>query len=85
MPPLETCKGTRDAIALYSHWIQGLMNVPNVEDPDYDDFEREASGILKSAVGAYSSRPAECEMEISGDSDCFECARCAFDESTDPS
>jgi hypothetical protein len=79
IPPVEACKPNRKKIEIASDWIGGIDVVPDVYDPDYDEFESEASQVLLQAVRAYECRPTGCEMTMSGDNDCFECDRCNFD------
>lgn len=85
IPPVEVCKENRERIDRAADWIRGIDYVPEEPSVEYDEFEGNANNVLLEATNAYESRPEGCEMELSGDDDCFSCERCNFSRSTDTS
>lgn len=83
MPPPSECQENRAAIARAADWLLGLDVTPGVDEPDYGAFASVAEEILHEAVTAFESRPEGCEMEMTGDNDCFNCGRCNFSKTTD--
>jgi len=85
IPPVEACEQNRARINQAADWFRNLDCPPDDMDPEYEEFELTANGFLRQSVEAFESRPLGCEMQISGDNDCFDCDRCNFSRSTDMS
>lgn len=83
VPPVEACSSNRNLIDNAADYMRGIDGELDISDPDYEEFELRVSGVLQENVEAFESRPSGSEMEMNGDSDCFDCFRCNFSRSTD--